>query len=384
MTERPLHILIVPSWYFPSGSSGLAGRMFQHHAQVLREEGHDARIWHGAFGPDRAWPGRTVQGVEDDVPTTRTSAWALPRWTAALTRRWVNMAARQLAGHIRQNGAPDLLHAQGFLAACLCAGLQRHVNVPFVYTERSSAWVTGKLPMHLMPFIHAALRDAAAVTCVSHGLRERLAIQTNRPIAVIPPHVDERNFFPVAEAASAEPFTFVTAGEPAAIKGLPVLLEAFSEFSRQRQPGQARLVLADRIPEERQLREQAARLGMEEQVVFAGAMSQADLAALFRSCHAYVSASRVETFGKAMAEALACGLPVVATPTDGARDIITDSLLGIVTANFDAGSLGAAMQALATGYDSTGRAHLASVAVSRFGRQAVFHQWESLYQSVVA
>jgi glycosyltransferase involved in cell wall biosynthesis len=383
MADRPLKILIVPSWYFPAGSDVLAGRMFHQHALALREAGHDAAIWYAAYSPARMpWGGSGFRD-EEGVPTWRAGGWALPRWTHGLTRHWIDRVSRRLAAHIEREGAPDVLHAQSFLAACVCARLQQRVKVPFVYTERSSRWVTRDLPLYLMPYIHQALRDAAALTCVSHGLRDRINVQTNRPIAVIPPHVDERIFNVIPDEPKPGQFTFVTAGEPAGIKGLDVLLDAFADFTRQKPRLGARLILADRIPEEKALKAQALRLGIEANVTFAGKLDQPALASLFRQSHAYISASRVETFGKAMAEAQACGLPIVATPTDGARDIVADSSLGIIAGGFDAPSLAAAITALAEGYASDSGEAIAAASV-RFHRAPVMHQWTSLYQSVIA
>ncbi len=383
MADRALKILIVPSWYFPAGSDALAGRMFHHHALALREAGHDAAIWYAAYSPVRMPWGDGGFRREDGVPTWRAGGWALPRWTHGLTRHWIDRVSRRLAAHIEREGAPDVLHAQSFLAACVCARLQQRVKVPFVYTERSSRWVTRDLPLYLMPYIHQALRDAAALTCVSHGLRDRISVQTNRPVAVIPPHVDERIFHVLPDGPKTDAFSFVTAGEPAGIKGLDVLLEAFATFTRQKPRLGARLILADRIPEEKRLKAQAVRLGIDASVTFAGKIDQPTLAALFRESHAYVSASRVETFGKAMAEAQACGLPIVATPTDGARDIIADSSLGIIAGGFDASSLAAAMTALTEGYTPDAGEAIAA-ASARFHRATVMHQWTSLYQSVIA
>jgi glycosyltransferase involved in cell wall biosynthesis len=53
-----------------------------------------------------------------------------------------------------------------------------------------------------------------------------------------------------------------------------------------------------------------------------------DLAPLLRALDVYVSASRAEAFGLAMVEAMACGVPVVATATDGAREIVADGVTG--------------------------------------------------------
>lgn len=54
----------------------------------------------------------------------------------------------------------------------------------------------------------------------------------------------------------------------------------------------------------------------------------AELAPLLAALDVYVSASRAEAFGLALVEAMACGVPVVATATDGAREIVEDGATG--------------------------------------------------------
>lgn len=376
-----MRILIVPSWYFPAGSDTLTGRMFHHHAALLRGAGQDSGIWYPDFST-APWPfPQQSYAVEEGVPTWRTRGFTLPRWTPVLAERWVRYAGRRLVRHLEHAGRPDILHAQSFLAATICASAWRTLRIPFIYTERSSAWMTRTLPVSLMPPIHKAFRDAAAVTSVSHGLRDRMAIQTTRPITIIPPHVDDRVFFPGDAEEKADRFTLVTAGEPMDIKGLDILLEAFADFVR-RHPGlRPRLVYTDQIAGERILRNRAVRLGIDGDVEFTGKLSQSDLAVLFRKSHVYVSASRVETFGKAMAEAQACGLPIVATPTDGAKDILAEAHHGVLANGFGIEALGNALSAIAERYTPGISGSIASAA-QRFHRASILLQWMSLYRDV--
>jgi glycosyltransferase involved in cell wall biosynthesis len=60
----------------------------------------------------------------------------------------------------------------------------------------------------------------------------------------------------------------------------------------------------------------------------------------------FVSASRSEAFGLAMAEALACGVPVVATATDGAREVVEHGVNGTLVPPDDAEALAAAIVSL--------------------------------------
>lgn len=68
--------------------------------------------------------------------------------------------------------------------------------------------------------------------------------------------------------------------------------------------------------------------GLTDHVVFTGFVDEADKADLYRLADLYVMPSRGEGFGFVFLEALACGVPVVASSVDGSRDAVRDGLLG--------------------------------------------------------
>jgi glycosyltransferase involved in cell wall biosynthesis len=71
-----------------------------------------------------------------------------------------------------------------------------------------------------------------------------------------------------------------------------------------------------------------------------------DVAPLLCSLDVFVSASRIESFGLAIAEAMACGVAVVATETAGAREILGQNETGLLVPVGDAQALATAVRAL--------------------------------------
>ena len=68
----------------------------------------------------------------------------------------------------------------------------------------------------------------------------------------------------------------------------------------------------------------ATTLGLEDRVSFVGELDGPALAACYDAADVFVLTSRQETYGMAVAEALACGLPVVATKTGAIPDLLGD------------------------------------------------------------
>jgi phosphatidylinositol alpha-1,6-mannosyltransferase len=78
------------------------------------------------------------------------------------------------------------------------------------------------------------------------------------------------------------------------------------------------------------LEAKAASLGVASSVIFPGRISEAEKADLYRLADAYVMPSSGEGFGFVILEALACGIPVVASKADGTREAVRGGELGLL------------------------------------------------------
>jgi glycosyltransferase involved in cell wall biosynthesis len=91
------------------------------------------------------------------------------------------------------------------------------------------------------------------------------------------------------------------------------------------------------------LEAKARELGVGERVVFAGRIPEAQKSDYYRLADAYVMPSSGEGFGFVVLEALACGIPVVASIADGTREAVRDGALGTVIDPKDPAALLAAI-----------------------------------------
>jgi phosphatidylinositol alpha-1,6-mannosyltransferase len=79
-----------------------------------------------------------------------------------------------------------------------------------------------------------------------------------------------------------------------------------------------------------ELEELVRREKLEDIVFFTGTIGRNELPALYRAADVYVMPSKGEGFGIVYLEALACGTPVIAGDSDGARDPLHDGMLGVL------------------------------------------------------
>ncbi len=111
-------------------------------------------------------------------------------------------------------------------------------------------------------------------------------------------------------------------------KGIDAVLEAVPELAREI-PSLSYLIVGDGTDRAR-LEAKAAALGIRERVVFTGRIPEETKADHYRLAHAFVMPGWGEGFGIVYLEALACGIPVLASAVDGSREAVRNGELGIL------------------------------------------------------
>lgn len=215
------------------------------------------------------------------------------------------------------------------------------------------------------------------------------------PIAVIPGGVDLARFAPGDQGAAraglglaADGRVLLFVGRIQRLKGIEVLLRAFSML----QDIQARLVVVGGRPntthESREigrLEQLAARLGITERVLFAGAVPHAELPMYYAAADVTVMPSSYESFGLVAVESLACGRPVVATRVGGLRTIVRDGETGLLVPWRDPAMFAEALRSVLL--DDRLRARMGAAApasVARFSWDRIGDEHLAVYEDVLA
>ena len=127
-------------------------------------------------------------------------------------------------------------------------------------------------------------------------------------------------------------------------KGLDVLLEAVRELA-QRHPG-LRLKVAGRGKDLQRLVERTYSLGIRDNIEILGPVSDAERRSLFAGARVLLMPSRFEGFGMVAAEAMAAGVPVVASDAGSLPEVVDAPEGGILVPSEDPAALAAAVEAL--------------------------------------
>jgi glycosyltransferase involved in cell wall biosynthesis len=199
---------------------------------------------------------------------------------------------------------------------------------------------------HLLKTEEKALALAEHIVAPSHGTaREltRLFSVPDRKITIAEPGILRGRR--AQGALAGQPPHIVTVGTLTPRKGYGVLIDALNLVRDL--PWRATIAGSlDRSPETAALvRRKLAEYGLEERVQLAGQLDEATLSSLYSSADIFALASFYEGYGMAFAEAMAHGLPVVASGEGAVRDTVPDSA-GFVCAAGDMAAFAEALRVL--------------------------------------
>ena len=343
--------------------------------------GLDARRWrHVAILPTREWMYEQL-----------TDAGIQP--VLVQERKTIDLAFfARLAGLVRSRGV-DLIHAHFFGTAVRAALLSRLSGVPAIATlhgnmdlksgERFRDLKVGLLNKGLkrIVFVSEPLRRAVLEFV---PIRPELAV-------VIPNGIDASRFssgdgasFRAEFGIGRDEFVVGTVATPGRhAKGLDILLHVAAQL-RQTSPG-IRFVIVGDLEFDRGvgLMKERAALGLENDVVMTG--FRPDVASALAAFDVYGLTSRTEGFSIALVEAMASGLPVVATRCGGPEQIVDDGRTGLLVENESVDAIAQAiirLRASPTERRSLGAAGRTAVR-ERFSLDAQVTAYERLYDEVI-
>ena len=319
--------MIVPSWY-NSPKAPARGEFVRQQAIELARRGHFVSV----IVIDRDAKGELLSVSirdEDAIPHYRIAApWP---WHRILGFYGPQIIAGRVKSLIRSVGA-DLVHAHAVRPAGVVSALAAGaLDLPMCLTEHSGPLDTFWTTMHGRRQIASAYAAADRLFAVSISLQsamKRLFPFEAANTEVLHNGVDVDRFRPVAPCEFGARLLFV--GSLEHVKGVHSLFEAVARLPEQID---WRLTIVGQGPLRESLAAQAGALGIAHRLHWKGMVRNTDLPAIFAAHDLLVVSSLTETFSLVSAEALASGLPVVATACGGPEEVIGPLGLPLVEPN---------------------------------------------------
>jgi len=301
----------------PSGKHGA----FWYTLEILRE--HFERI--DVICPRVSSPSPNLQPFPN--VSLHPSPWPLllqPLW---IVRKGKELIARHQHRVMTVHEYPPFYNGLGatFLsrATKIPYAAEVHHIVGYPIASSLAEWVGRWLSQIVLPIESHRASALRVVNTDVRGILKRWGTLSEK-IRVVPSfYIDTSLWKP--DATMAKKYDLVSCGRLVANKGMAELLDALKEL-----PGVSLLVIGDG-PLCRGLERRAETLGLSPRVTFAGWLpSQGDVAAALRSARVFVMNSRSEGGPRVVLEAMAAGLPVVATAVGIVPDVIRDGENGVI------------------------------------------------------
>lgn len=279
----------------------------------------------------------------------------------------------------------DLLHVHYAIPHSISALLAQQMlrgkrRLPFITTLHGTDITLVGADRSYLPITRFSIEESSAVTAVSEYLKARTieVFGVRNQIRVIRNFVNCDIYRP-AERSPRERKRLIHISNFRPVKRPADCIRILERVRRQ---VDAELIMVGDGPDRGPAEYLARELGVERWVEFLG--KQAHVERLIPQADVLLLPSNLEAFGLAALEAMACGVPPVATRVGGVPELVTDGVDGFLEAPGDIEAQAARVVALLTDRELHARMSAAArqTAVSRFSSARIIPQYEQCYEEV--
>jgi glycogen(starch) synthase len=385
--------VLILSWEYPPLIEGGLARHVRKLAENLVAQGIETHVL------ARGLEDSPAEEELDGVVVHRVREPERPRDLGEFVAWVEHMNADMLAAGVEVGDRYDfdLVHGHDWLVAVAGDHLANRFRCPLAVTIHATEFGRhqGWVDKHPQSHIHGverwmANRAERVITCSAY-MREHVSDIYDLPeerIAVIPNGIDPRDLVPVDDLdtlrsrfAATDERLVLLVGRLVYEKGFQLALEALPRLIER--VGNVRFIVAGSGTAERELREQATRLGLDDHGAFLGWIGDDVLHSLYRISDLTVVPSIYEPFGLVALEAMASGCPCLVADTGGLREVVPNDDVGLRFHSRDPDSLGEMAERLLTDSDLRDRLVAeASEHVLTFDWADVARQTAELYRGL--
>ncbi len=286
----------------------------------------------------------------------------------------------------------DLLHVHYAIPHSISALLAQQIlapvrRLPFITTLHGTDITLVGVDRSYFPITKFSIEQSDGITAISEFIRQRTTevFGVTDRIQVIPNFVNIETYRPDVEKEGAR--RLAPQGEKLLIhlsnfRPVKRVLDCIHILARVRKATPAHLLMVGDGPDCGPAEALARKLGVQDHVSFLGKQNHVER--LIPLAHALLMPSELEAFGLAALEAMACGVPPIATDAGGVPELITHGVDGFLEAVGDLDAQSARVVQLLTDdrlYQRMAEA-ARQTAVSRFSTDHIIPQYERYYEQI--
>ena len=221
-----------------------------------------------------------------------------------------------------KGSVPEIIHAHFTEMGFLACRLHEKTGIPYVVTEHSSKINKEKVGVDLKEAASKAYKKASAVIAVGSSLGSRIKYHTGiQPIVI--PNIIDTSIFSQCQKLPHQGFQLVTTSNLIVLKRPWQIIQAMARLEPDVINNTYLTIIGDG-PERETIQYWVDKLGLSDHVILKGYQSRESIAKIYETMDCFIMVSSSETFGVAYVEAMAAGLPVIATRCGGPEDFVNE------------------------------------------------------------
>lgn len=281
---------------------------------------------------------------------------------------------------LEKHEQPDVIHAHFIGIGYTAVKVFENHKMPLVLTEHSSEMNQNSISPYMLKLGHYTYPRVNTLITVSDHLAKNLKEKFDVNPMIIPNIVDLENFHYKYKEKKSLCFNFVSTGNLVTNKRMGYLIDAFYKaFGSNKE---VYLYIFGEGPEEISLKALINKYKMENQIIMMGQVDRKLIAKQMELSHCFVLASRSETFGVAYIEAMAMGLPVIATKCGGPESFI-NSKNGVLVSLYDIDDLISAMVYMYNNVENYDNDFIAKQTQSQYSSNTIARSLTELYTNIL-
>lgn len=356
-------------------------------AKALKATGHDVVIMAIDSRVRKYWRKPGIGKKDIDGITT----YKLHLFPTSIIRRLISFSigvnieakeARELYKYIvKREGPFDLIHAHYQTCIYYAKTIKDYFNIPVIGTEHWSKVNTDTPSFDVRYMGERSYKNIDKLITVSYSLKEKVIHSFGIDSKVIHNLIDTTYLSPLKIKRNNPIFSVVLVGSLIPRKGFDFFIKAFKKSKISE--ANVKVELIGGGPEYGRLHSLIEKLELTDKINLVGQKNKKDVFEMLSNADVFVLPSRTENFSVSVLEALANGLPVIATICGGIKECINESN-GLLVEVDNEDQMANALEEIYTNYNKFDRYKIRDNCLAQYSPKCIANQINKEYTSIIS
>lgn len=277
-------------------------------------------------------------------------------------------------------GTPDILYSHYLRCTQFAIHLKKKYSIPLVGIEHWSALNIRPIPKQIRYMVDCTYPYVNQLIAVSEPLKQSIMeFNIDTPISVVHNMVGKEFYY--SSSTTSNSLTFVSTGRLIYGKGFDLLINALHE-TREQLPSNWQTIIIGSGKFKNTLQKLINSYDLQQHIHLVGQKNKLEVMQILQHSDIFILPSRGENFSVAVLEALACGMPVIASICGGIRECI-DSKNGLLFPVNDTYALAKSIQKMVKDINKYDRKAIAEDCQARFSSEVIAKQLIQIFEDTI-